>query len=1022
MALQKDTKSLPFTQGPDSKTDPILSAKPSRVENAVIRGGSLAKRWGTSTLPTTTSTGSTLSVGEALFAFDSELVRINSGSAYSLGQGTSAWTLKPGGGSTATHSMKRIVRNSRTQFDADHAYANGVTVTAWAESAGPSIGLHVAVYDESTGEYYQTGAAIVSGVTTAFGCRCVVVGSVVLVFYLGAIAGTAAPLNVAIINTTSPSTAPTVVTNLQTDVHQPIQNSNAFDAVAGPSGTYAIVGYVPDNAGVPGDPWLFAVSVAGAVLVSPAKTTMGVVGVASTSLFVSTSGLVYSFYYGGTLSFVTANATTLAKVLALTTINNAGVTATHGIAISEPTSGSVAVISSGTGLTASFLMGSAVINSAGIGTAFAVINGTGGIRVHSGGFVFKGQACCLAMLGTTFGSAASLQPTVFAITSSGVVVAKILPGTAANTSSTSARFGARPFTAPSGAIAFATFERGRLNYTSVAGVTIDKTPIGVTRVNLTSTPASQLPMQRIGDAVYVGGSRPSVYDGQEWTDAGFNMFPTGVTGVAAAGGVLSAGTYQYRILYSWQSGRGELQRSAPCPAVSVTATATQKVTLTIPTMRLSNRDTTAINQVQIEVYRTEANGTNFYRLSKVDSPLMNDQTVSTVSFADDATLNVPDTSLISNELLYTTGGVYDNIAPPAYQAACAHKNRLVMVGLEDPYEFRTSCAAIRGEMLRFNEAWGGRVPSERGKLIGCASLDNNLILFAERGAYVVLGDGPDLLGNNAWQPPQPITAVTTGPLSGQSIVSTPAGVIFQNAQGFQLLDRSLNVQYVGSDVEAYAGYTVRCAAVRPEVSQIWMHMDTGSDVPGAVIGGELVTGNGGVCLVFDYFYGQWSVLTNYGAQSAAYYQGKYCRMRSDGTCYQEQPGTYRDSGTVVSSTVETGWIKLAGLQGFQRVFEVGLLGAYGGPGNDFTLSWAIGFDYATTYDSTYTGTYSTAGIFSVGEPFQVQRQMPRQKCMAIRFKLTDTPAGNGQGMSLTDLTLLLGIKPGTNRLPYAKTM
>lgn len=1016
MALERQIKSLPFTEGPDTKTDPILSAKPSRVENAVIRGGTWKKRWGTSQLTALIDTGESFTVGEGLFAFDSELVRINSGTAYSLGPATGKWTTKPGGGQTATHTAKRIIRNSRSQTDADHVYTNGVTVSAWAETAGPSIGLHIAVYDEVTGEFYQTGGAIVSGVSSALGCRCVALGNKVLVFY-----SNAATLNVAIVDTTSPATAPTVVTSLKTDLYQPVANGGAFDAVASPTGGYAVVAYVWDNAGTISTK-LFAVNSLGAVLASPATTDMGETFEALVSIYVAASGLLYVFPHGNNAYFLTANATTLAKVLARTTINNAVGSRTL-VAVAEATAGSLTVFMSGSGgaaATAS-LVATAVVNSAGIGTAYAAINGTAGIAIQGDGFILNGQAACLVMNGATFSGAISLQPTLFVLTATGAVAARILPGTAGNNSGLYAR-PSRPFTTTMGGTAMLVFERGRLNYTSAAGVTIDKTPIGVTRINLQAVKASVLPMVRLGDAMYIGGSRPSVYDGQEWTDAGFNMFPTGVSAVAAAGGVLSAGTYQYRVLYSWQSVRGELQRSAPSPAVSVTVTATQKVTLTIPTMRLSNRDATAVNQVQIEVYRTEANGTVFYRLSRVDSPLMNDLTASTVSFVDDSTLNVPDTALISNELIYTTGGVYDNIAPPAYRFACAHKNRLIIAGLEDPYEWRSSCQAIRGEMLRFNEAWGGRVPSQNGQITGVASLDNSLIIFVERGAYVVLGDGPDLLGNNPWLPPQPITSVTTGPVSAQSINSINAGVLFQNSQGFQLLDRSLNVQYIGADVEAYAGYNVRCATLRPEVSQLWIQADQGSDMVGGVIGGELQTSNGGVCLVYDYFYGQWSVLTNYGGQSAAFFQSKYCRMRSDGTCFQEQPGTYRDSGTYVATTIETGWVKLAGLQGFQRVWEAGLVGAYGGAGNDFTLSWSIGYDYNTAYNSTYTATYNTAGIFASGDQFQIQRQMPVQKCEAIRFKITDSPSGNGQGIALTDLTLLVAVKGGSNRLPSTKTL
>jgi len=43
----------------------------------------------------------------------------------------------------------------------------------------------------------------------------------------------------------------------------------------------------------------------------------------------------------------------------------------------------------------------------------------------------------------------------------------------------------------------------------------------------------------------------------------------------------------------------------------------------------------------------------------------------------------------------------------------------------------------------------------------------------------------------------------TGTINPRSIVLTPMGIMYQSEKGIYLLDRSLQVSYIGADVEAY---------------------------------------------------------------------------------------------------------------------------------------------------------------------------------------------------------------------------
>src|SRR5262249_17757773 len=144
---------------------------------------------------------------------------------------------------------------------------------------------------------------------------------------------------------------------------------------------------------------------------------------------------------------------------------------------------------------------------------------------------------------------------------------------------------------------------------------------------------------------------------------------------------------------------------------------------------------------------------------------------------------------------------------------------------------------------------------------------------------------------------------------------------------------------------------------------------------------------------------------------------------SDGAAIQETPGYFTDLGQAYGSIVETPWIKLAGIQGFQRLYYVELLGTYS---SDFTLGLDIAYSYSSTQPTTpnYTDslTKNLAGTFTPGQQFSVRHHIGK-KCAAIKFRIRDLSIqGSGQGMGLTAISLEYGVKKGLFKLPAAQTM
>jgi hypothetical protein len=100
--------------------------------------------------------------------------------------------------------------------------------------------------------------------------------------------------------------------------------------------------------------------------------------------------------------------------------------------------------------------------------------------------------------------------------------------------------------------------------------------------------------------------------------------------------------------------------------------------ISLPTLRLTDKIT---NPVVILAWRTKLNETIFYKLTTVGDPIFNDIAVDYKEFFDE----VSDAKLEGSSLLYTTGGVIENIEIPAVDILVSYRNRLFGVPSESPY-------------------------------------------------------------------------------------------------------------------------------------------------------------------------------------------------------------------------------------------------------------------------------------------------------------------------------------------------
>lgn len=189
--------------------------------------------------------------------------------------------------------------------------------------------------------------------------------------------------------------------------------------------------------------------------------------------------------------------------------------------------------------------------------------------------------------------------------------------------------------------------------------------------------------------------------------------------------------------------------------------------------------------------------------------------------------------------------------------------------------------------------------------------------------------------------------------------------------------------------------------------------------------------------MYDYFFGEWSTFVNVPAVSSTIYQNLHTYVNSRGQVFQETPGQYMDNAKPVLMGFTTSWISLAGVQGFERFYEMYLLGTTLSP---FKLNVQLAYDYNPSIVQSTIVTPNVAGPAwgedSVwggsgvwGGPPNVfkARVFPQtQKCESFQITINEmfdgTVVGNsGAGLTLSGIDIVAGLKKGYRTSPASRS-
>lgn len=440
-------------------------------------------------------------------------------------------------------------------------------------------------------------------------------------------------------------------------------------------------------------------------------------------------------------------------------------------------------------------------------------------------------------------------------------------------------------------------------------------------------------------------------------------------------------------------------------------------TIFFPTLRLTDK---TINKVRLRLYRWSTLNQNFFEVTSVSSPTLNDPTIDYITITD--TKN--DLSIVGNSLIYTTGGTVEDIAAPSFSVCTMFDDRLWILDAEDGTLWYSK-QVIPGTGVEFSDLFTYYVAPTQGAQgstglpKALCPMDTELIVFKKDAIFYLTGSGPDNTGAGSTYSQPIYISSTVGCDNPNSIVQTDEGLMFQSDKGIWLLGRGLQPVYIGQAVERLVlGNIVTSSNVIPGTTQVRFKMNTG------------------ISLMYDYLYKQWGVHSISGISSTLY-QGLDTIIDKYGRIVKESPGSYLDISTPVLLSFISNWIQLSGLSGYQRFLELQILGSYITP---HTLDVRFGYDYGPLSEQAEiqpingTGNYGTDDLFGQTSPYggpgileQWRIQNSTEQCQSFQVSVQevyDATSGvtAGAGLTLSAFTAIVGVTRGYRPVKAATTV
>ena len=506
-----------------------------------------------------------------------------------------------------------------------------------------------------------------------------------------------------------------------------------------------------------------------------------------------------------------------------------------------------------------------------------------------------------------------------------------------------------------------------------------------------------------GNSVIVGGTNLHSFGGQYLRELNFWYGPRApVLADTAMDGEITDGAHSIVLVYEFQDKNGYLHRSRPGPETSITVSEGNagSIQVTVPTYVNSNMDIEGYYLVKIIPYRTTVGGSLYYRDDYFENwdgspggpatPYIHNNRADLETITID--LKRPDVSLETQAVLFTDGGEIPPTPIPPVKYLTTWGSRIWAGGSARDEAIYYSKINQTNLMPEFSELFSTAIQDKPGRTTGLVGLSDKIIMSKRGRLFYAFGGGPDNLGiNGSFSNFEEIPGVS-GAVNGKSMVVNRSGVNYKSDKGLYTLTPGLETQYTGAAYEDEANTDILKAVTPIDSETIRFITPTG-------------------IISYNNFFNSWSKdsSTELVPIDACLYANRFYALTAS-SLLRENLTKWTDDTTSYDFTVETGWISLAGLAGFQRFYKLFMVmdnfSAY-------SVKVSLAYDYGDYVDET-TFVNST-------DP-RIVIYPSKQKCEAFRFKIeVTTTTGTEQSLNINFVGIVAGMKVGLpKQLPVAQ--
>lgn len=491
--------------------------------------------------------------------------------------------------------------------------------------------------------------------------------------------------------------------------------------------------------------------------------------------------------------------------------------------------------------------------------------------------------------------------------------------------------------------------------------------------------------RRYGSGIVFSGGCTTSIDAVAESEVSPVAPPFIMSAVPTGGG--AAGAYFYRAVVEFTDANGLLHRSAPSNVVESQRGATGSTILT-KLFRIANAGYYTVG-LSLALYRTTDGGSIFYRIGAAYAGSTTDSAANT------------DAVIADNEVLYTDSGELEAQSMFATDDVLVTSNRMWAIPSDDKASVWYTKTFTPGIFPEFNSGLRLSIPAG-GDNIALGQLDDKVVVFKRNSIFVIFGQGPNNLGQGGDYAYEQIQT-NVGCIEPSTVVSYPEGLMFAHSSGVHAINRNLQVQPIGIPVDDTDPTTLCSAVSIPQKHQVRFGVRSSS-----------------VTLYYSYLYNRWSrLLINQTASTlwtnaADDEQDQLVYLTNTGGVRYEASASSTDNAGATSITLlyQTPWIKLAGIQGTQRIRRaMFLLRKLSDDGNG-SVTVYVYYDYVDTIAQTKTW---NAPALSAAAQDQLELTLSRQKIQSVKFRVqifADTAEVKGRGYALAGITLDAGIKKG----------